>query len=144
MVLTHDGGVFTWGFSAFGQLGHGNTADQTVPKRVEGLTNVTDIAAGSSHNLAVGEGGTVYTWGHNNHGQLGLGDHGHGTQRNVPTAVPGMNEVVAVAAGSSHSFALSRDGTVMVCGYNNSGQLGLGDTDDRDTFTVVTGAGRSG
>ena len=41
----------------YGQLGHGNTDHQNVPKRVEGLTNVTDIAAGGYHSLAVGEGG---------------------------------------------------------------------------------------
>jgi alpha-tubulin suppressor-like RCC1 family protein len=70
---------------------------------------------------------------------LGLGDHGLGTDRNVPTEVPGVNEVVAVAAGDSHSFVLGRDGTVMACGHNIAGQLGLGDTDDRDTFTVVAG-----
>jgi alpha-tubulin suppressor-like RCC1 family protein len=81
----------------------------------------------------------VYTWGRNDEGQLGLGDHGGGTNRNVPTEVPGVNEVVAVAAGTFHSFALSRDGTVMACGNNGGGQLGLGDTDDRDTFTVVAG-----
>jgi alpha-tubulin suppressor-like RCC1 family protein len=50
-----------------------------------------------------------------------------------------MNEVVAVAAGCHHSFALSRDGTVMTCGRNAYGQLGLGDTVQRDTFTVVAG-----
>ena len=72
-------------------------------------------------------------------GQLGLGDHGDGTDRLVPTLVHGVNGVVAVAAGDYHSFALSRDGTVMACGRNDDGQLGLGDTDDRDTFTVVAG-----
>ena len=140
MVLTRDGDVFTWGYGGFGgQLGHGNMRDQRVPKRVGGLTNVTDIATGSSHNLVVGEEGVVYTWGRNAEGQLGLGDHGDGTSRNVPTEVPGVNEVVAVAAGSRHSFVLSRDGTVMACGWNDEGQLGLGDTDNRDTFTVVAG-----
>jgi alpha-tubulin suppressor-like RCC1 family protein len=77
--------------------------------------------------------------GYNEQGQLGLGDHGVGTHRNVPTVVPGVNEVVAVAAGSYHSFALSRDGTAMACGMNHTGQLGLGDTVHRDTFTVVAG-----
>jgi alpha-tubulin suppressor-like RCC1 family protein len=139
MVLTRDGDVFTWGSGSVGKLGHGNTDDQLVPKRVEDLANVTDIAAGGHHSMAVGEGGTVYTWGYNVQGQLGLGDHGYGTQRNVPTEVPGVNEVVAVAVGSLHSFALSRDGTVMACGMNDYGQLGLGDTDDRYTFTVVAG-----
>jgi alpha-tubulin suppressor-like RCC1 family protein len=139
MVLTRDGDVFTWGDGYYGQLGHGNTDSQSVPKRVEGPNNVADIAARSNHSLAVGEGGTVYTWGYNVQGQLGLGGHGHGAERLVPTEVPGVNEVVAVAAGSLHSFALSRDGTVMACGQNSSGQLGLGDTDDRYTFTVVAG-----
>jgi alpha-tubulin suppressor-like RCC1 family protein len=137
MMLTRDGGVFTWGGGPYGQLGHGNTDSQLVPKQVESLSNVTDIVVGAAHSLAVVEAGSVYTWGRNIDGQLGLGDHGEGTGRNVPTEVPGVNEVVAVAAGSFHSFALSRDGTVMACGYNIRGQLGLGDTDDRDTFTVV-------
>jgi alpha-tubulin suppressor-like RCC1 family protein len=139
MVLTRDGDVFTWGSGNFGQLGHGNKGQQLVPKRVVGLTNVTDIAAGRSHSLAVVGGGSVYTWGFNGQGQLGLGDHGQGTNRYVPTEVPGVNEVVTVAAGLFHSFALCRDGTVMACGTNEYGHLGLGDTDHRDTFTVVAG-----
>jgi alpha-tubulin suppressor-like RCC1 family protein len=106
MVLTRDGDVFTWGYGYFGQLGHGNTGDQLVPKRVEGLTNVMDIAAGSSHGLAVVEGGAVYTWGYNREGQLGLGDHDVDTTRHVPTCteVPGVNGMVAVAAGALPFF----------------------------------------
>jgi alpha-tubulin suppressor-like RCC1 family protein len=137
MVLTSEGLVWTWGGGENGRLGHGNTDRQNVPKRVGGLTNVTDIASEEGHSLALGEGGVVYTWGYNDDGQLGLGDHGYGTDRLVPTLVDGVNGVVAVAAGNHHSLALGRDGTVMACGDNGEGQLGLGDTDDRDTFTVV-------
>jgi alpha-tubulin suppressor-like RCC1 family protein len=36
-------------------------------------------------------------------------------------------------------LVLGNDGTVTVSGTNRHGQLGLGDTDDRDTFTVVAG-----
>jgi alpha-tubulin suppressor-like RCC1 family protein len=137
MVLTSEGDVWTWGDGDHGRLGHGNEVQQNVPKRVGGLTNVTDIASGGDHSLAVGEEGVVYMWGRNSLGQLGLGDHGGGTDRLVPTLVDGVNGVVAVAAGFYHSLALSFDGTVMACGDNDSGQLGLGDTDNRDTFTVV-------
>ena len=42
-----------------------------------------------------------------------------------------------MAAGARNSFALRSDGTAMGCGLNYKGQLGLGDTADRDTFTVV-------
>jgi hypothetical protein len=137
MVLTSEGGVWTWGNGGYGKLGHGNTDNQNVPKRVGGLTDVTDIASGWDHSLAVGEGGVVYTWGGNWQGQLGLGDQGAFTHRRVPTLVDDVNGVVAVAAGEFHSLALSRDGTVMACGRNVEGQLGLGDTAQRDTFTVV-------
>jgi alpha-tubulin suppressor-like RCC1 family protein len=53
--------------------------------------------------------------------------------------VDGLSGVVAVAAGTLHSIALRSDGTLMACGRNDKGQLGVGDTDDRDTFTVVPG-----
>ena len=72
------------------KVGHNHTVYKNVPKRVGGLTNVTDIASGGGHSLAVGEGGIVYTWGGNRHGQLGLGDHGDGTDRHVPTVVNGL------------------------------------------------------
>jgi alpha-tubulin suppressor-like RCC1 family protein len=137
MVLTSEGLVWTWGYGRKGKLGHGNTDNQNVPKRVGGLTNVTDIASGRIHSLAVGEGGVVYTWGYNEYGQLGLGDRGSDTDRHVPTLVDGANGVVAVAAGGFHSLALCSDGTVMACGHNGEGQLGLGGTDDRDAFTAV-------
>ena len=59
MALMRDGDVWTWGRGSYGQLGHGDNATQLVPKRVEGLANVTDIAAGTYHSMAVGGGGAV-------------------------------------------------------------------------------------
>jgi alpha-tubulin suppressor-like RCC1 family protein len=137
MVRTSDGDIWTWGGGDSWQLGHGNTDNLDVPKRVEGLTNVTDIASGANHSLAVVDGGGVYTWGTNVSGQLGLGEEEE--ERAVPTLVGGLRGVVAVAGGECHSLALRSDGTVMACGENNSGRLGLGDRMQRDTFTVVPG-----
>ena len=149
MALTRDGGVFTWGDGGEGQLGHSNTDHrdatmslQRVPKQVLGLvgTHIIDIAVGSIHSLAVCERGALYTWGYNYQGQLGLGYHGTDTDRPVPTVVEvsaGVGGVVAVAAGAFHSLALSRDGTVIAAGTNSSGQLGLGDKTNRNTFTLV-------
>ena len=39
---------------------------------------------------------------------------------------------------SYHSLILKNDGTLWGCGYNGYGQLGLGDTNNRNIFTQVT------
>jgi len=141
MALSERGRTFTWGYGGRGQLGHNNSDSQNVPKHVDGLPAVKAIAAGYQHSLAVGEDGSLFTWGNNGDGRLGLVDFDQ--ERNVPTMVPGMRNVLAVAAGSAHTLALNSDGTVMACGKNRNGELGLGDTEEdrclqpSKTFTVV-------
>ena len=74
-----------------------------------GLTNVTAIAAGAYHSLALKSDGTVVGWGANWNGQI-----------NIPGD---LTNVIAIAAGNSHSIALKSDGTVVGWGANWSGQL---------------------
>ena len=38
---------------------------------------------------------------------------------------------------SNHTLMLKNDGTLWGCGRNADGQLGLGDTIDRSTFTLI-------
>lgn len=40
VFLTHDGGVFTCGSGKHGQLGHGNTSDEILPRKVNTLITV--------------------------------------------------------------------------------------------------------
>ena len=40
-VLTRHGGVFTWGDGTYGQLGHNNTSNQLVPRKVFELMGIT-------------------------------------------------------------------------------------------------------
>jgi len=87
----------------------GLAADGTIPG-VPGLSNVTAIAAGESHDLAV-TNGSVYAWGDNSAGEL-----------NVPA---GLTNAVAVAAGVQDSLALTRDGAVIGWGYNRYGQVSI-------------------
>jgi alpha-tubulin suppressor-like RCC1 family protein len=67
----------------------------------------------------------VYAWGQNQYGQLG-----NGTTNDCPNPVPvpGLDGVVAVAAGNSHTVALKDDGSVWAWGNNRWGQLGDGTT----------------
>jgi alpha-tubulin suppressor-like RCC1 family protein len=79
----------------------------TVSRKV----NVTQIAAGSGHTVALKSDGTVAAWGHNGSGQV-----------NVPV---GLSDVVAVTVGAGHTVALKSNGTVIAWGNNNSGQTNV-------------------
>ena len=48
-----------------------------------------------------------------------------------------LSKVVQVACGSWHVFVLYSDGTLYSCGRNESGQLGLGNTDNTNVFVKV-------
>ena len=126
-----------WGRNTNGQLGDGTQdIDRTTPVGVSGLTNVTTIAAGQSHSLALLSDGTVMAWGANFMGQLGDGTF---TERLTPVPVSGLTNVIAIAGGGFHSLALLADGTVMAWGRNASGQLGDGTTIDKTTPVAVSG-----
>ncbi len=129
LALLGDGTVTAWGENGFGQLGNATTGvDSDLPVAVNGLGEVTQVAAGGNHALALLRDGTVMAWGYNAFGQLGDGKTGYEGSSHVPVPVSGLGEVTAVAAGYNDSFALLRNGAVEAWGYNASGELGTGST----------------
>lgn len=154
VVLKEDGTVWAWGQNDFGQLGDGSIEDRSTPQPVNGLAGVVALATGHYHSIALLSDGVLKAWGQNNFGQLGdATDDSQGDSRLEPVTVvdssgnpvpedmiqPGEEEVIdgktvtgpdqigIIAAGASHSMALRPDGAAWVWGYNNVGQLGLGD-----------------
>jgi alpha-tubulin suppressor-like RCC1 family protein len=130
------GTVRAWGSNSHGQLGIGTTpASANVFMKVDNLTNVTAVAAGSSFSMALKADGTVWTWGLNTSGQLG---NGTTTNSSVPVQVS-LPTVRSIAAGSNFAVAVLADGTMRAWGANNSGQLGNGNTTQQLTPVPVTG-----
>ena len=134
VALDRDGTVWAWGRRDNGEIGDGEPKGSRVlkaigPIRVPGLEGITQIAADSSHNLALRLDGHVMAWGSNNHGELGLGTRVTGWR---PAEVPGLDRVVAIAAGigsvagGGASGAVRDDGTVWMWGSNASAMMGNG------------------
>lgn len=81
------------------------------------------IAAGSTFGLAVATNGTVFAWGDNGSGQLGQGTS-DSLRHGSAVVVPGLSNIVQVAAGWSHAVALDAAGALWGWGLNDRGQLG--------------------
>ena len=127
LALTADGAVCSWGWGAYGQLGHGDEQRQLLPKKVEASAgqHVVAVSAGAYHSIALTANGAVWSWGQGWDGRLG---HGDNQQELLPKKIDAFagQRVVAVSAGA-HSLALTADGAVWSWGYGYSGPLGHGD-----------------
>ena len=125
-AITSGGGLRCWGFNGSGALGDGSTANRTMPVDVVGLgSGVVAVAAGFGHTCAIKAGGGVKCWGANNYGQLGDDST---TNRTTPVDVAGLGAgAIAIAAGYSHTCALTAAGNVLCWGQNDFGQIGNGE-----------------
>ncbi len=54
-VVPEEGRIYSWGYGAYGRLGHGNTSNVATPLKIEGFNYVpfAAVAAGHSHNIAL-------------------------------------------------------------------------------------------
>ena len=154
-----DGNVWSWGSNRYGQIGNGTSGnseyENTPIKVLQGasvssdayLEDVTAIAAGNEHSLAIKDDGTAWGWGYNNYGELSDNTQlrkespvqvilalGYGS---VPITY--LEDVVAIAAGTGNSIFVRSDGRVWAAGANHSGQLGDGTTSQRQVVVQSQG-----
>ena len=87
-------------------------------------------------------GNTLWCWGDGTFGELGTG---HTTSANLPQQVTkrtaGWN---SITVGGFHTCATRSDGTLWCWGYNDFGQLGIGNTISQDLPQQVTSPAADG
>ncbi|MCI5604895.1 MAG: hypothetical protein MR413_04525, partial [Clostridia bacterium] len=175
-ALKSDGTVYTWGNNSKGQLGDGTAVNKPTPVQVlrgespeeaenvapagsDYIQNITKIAAGNNHMLALSKTGYVWSWGDNTYGQNGDWTTENNTKHYVPLQVRNissadqvsgnttgkLSNISSVAAKNNQSFAITNDGYLYAWGYDGLNQLGLGNTTANETLPklVLKGAVQS-
>jgi RCC1 and BTB domain-containing protein len=140
LAVTEDGKLVSFGYNYRGQLGHGNTTSESVPKIVRTLEHkrVCLVSCSYYHSVVACDSGELYTFGRNDFGQLG---HGDTNDKKIPIRVEALDgEVMAsVACGQYHTIVSTTRGQVFTFGKNDYGQLGLESGENHRRPTLVRG-----
>lgn len=164
LAVTTSGSLFVWGRNHCGQIGFpaaqvpnyaaGGKAtklvrfNQKVPKNLPFNAKCVKVAACNDHSLILLEGGTLLSLGANDHGQLGR-EIGPSEELLNPSEDPGRFRIDAahfgsvpiksVAAGWSHSAAVTESGQLYCWGKGQHGELGIGHTSGSPVPAEVKG-----
>lgn len=149
-VRMSDGTARCRGHNHHGQLGRGTYSawESLASGEVPGLTGVEQIVTHALDATCTRHrDGTVRCWGSNRYALLGTGHAedetcqvaGGGPCRTRPTLVPGLTEVVHLAAASFSFCAVRRDGSVWCWGYGDPLLPGTSPTPVRAPLEDVVG-----
>ena len=135
-----DGTLWAWGRNHVGQLGTGNLTCYSSPVTTAGGgTTWRQVSGGFFHTASIKTDGTLWTWGQNTSGQLGTGN---GNLYSSPvTTAGGGTTWCQVSSGFFHTASIKTDGTLWMWGYNDKGQLGIGDTAHQSSPVTTCGGG---
>ncbi|XP_053436511.1 X-linked retinitis pigmentosa GTPase regulator isoform X3 [Nycticebus coucang] len=128
-LVPDSGAVFTFGKTKFAE---------NIPSKFWFKSDTPIcLSCGDEHSAIVTGNNKLYMFGSNNWGQLGLGSK---APVNKPTCIKALKpeKVKFAACGRTHTLISTEGGNVYATGGNNEGQLGLGDTDERDTFHLIS------
>jgi alpha-tubulin suppressor-like RCC1 family protein len=114
--------VFCWGDNSSGQLGDSSLTSRSRPAQV--ATDVLQVVAGEDHTCVLTLDLTVSCWGRNDVGQLGGGTVS--AAEPTPQEVPGLSDIVDIAAADNNTCAVDDDGDAWCWGSDTHGQLGNG------------------
>ena len=134
--ITSTNTLYSWGNNSQNQLGRAGATSNVLQV---GSDNDWLTISGDTHCLAIKSNNSLWVWGYNQFGQCGLGTSGGGTNPTSPTVLTSLGNVwISAEAGNGWSCAITAAGSLYTWGINTTGMLGLGDTTNRSTPTLVS------
>ena len=135
VALHTNGTVWAWGNNFLGQLGNGTNVDSYVPVQVGSDSDWTIISPGNLHTVALKTNGTLWGWGNTQAFEI----------NNFPAPFYHVNPVQMsfdtdwnkIYGGYFKTFAIKNNGTLWGIGRNQSGDLGIGNTNSLLSLTQI-------
>ena len=143
-AMDSNGNVWTWGWGKYGELGIGSvpTYGYNEPTLLTSISQVKDVVAGGWHTVAICDQpypapSTTTT--------TGTGSTTTSTSTTTTTTLPtttttgtGSTTTTTSTTTTSTTTTTLPTGSLFVTGMNTSGQLGLGNSVDRNVYTPVS------
>ena len=134
-----EGKVWVCGGNKQGELGLGHETQMNKPEKILSLSGIVSATGGWFCSIFLDQQGKVFTCGNNPFGQLG---HGDTTNRSTPQQLEKLPPISYLSTCNTAYYFLQIvdcEGNVWSSGFNENGQLGLGDQYQRCTFERIVG-----
>ena len=122
--------IYIYSDGTYGGLGRGRRVSEYIPMHVSVSKHGSEreckmIAAGSLHSMCLTKQNEIFTWGTGSGGRLGLN---HAEDSLQPQEIESLNDQcpLFIAAGESHSAAISNYYQLWTWGMGSFGRLGHG------------------
>jgi len=132
------GSLYCWGDNSYTQLGIGAGSDKNTPRKVGTSTRWSSVSGGGTFTCARHQTGSLFCWGFGGNGELGQGKDdldNHGTPQKVGISTNWLS----VNAGTDHTCAKYKTGSLYCWGDGENGRLGLGDNLSKRTLPTKVG-----
>lgn len=132
LAIDKEENLWSWGFRCYTTSEIG-LSQLSKPTQIMNETKFKSAIAGAGtayeHSVAIDEEGNLWSWGYNDKGQLGIGTTYEGNV--APQRITSGVKFKQISKGYNGSnLAIDEEGNIWVWGYNASGQLGDGTTNN--------------
>ena len=131
--------AYSCGFNMYGELGLGDSGEGTDRNKPTRILNIEpkSVHCGGTHSIIVDTNRNAWSFGRNSSGQLGLGIEDYISTLPKQIQMPSGIKVKQVSVGDFFSMIIDTDSNVWSFGYNDKGQLGLGNVTNRNIPTQI-------